>query len=124
LRSVSPFGELPDLGLELTRLADLRKERDRLLELRHRLLAAAGRGQQVGVALRRAASRGRSPTARPASPRLAARMPKMLYPSLTGVEPGEVALIKLEGPARLKFKTGVMVLYSDEVSFTLMTPEG
>jgi hypothetical protein len=46
------------------------------------------------------------------------------YPSLTGVEPGEVALIKLEGPAKFKFKTGVMVLYSDDVSFTLMTPEG
>ena len=46
------------------------------------------------------------------------------YPSLTGVEPGEVALIKLEGPVKLKFKTGVMVLYSDDVSFTLMTPEG
>jgi hypothetical protein len=27
-------------------------------------------------------------------------MPKMLYPSLTGVEPGEVALIKLEGRLR------------------------
>ena len=24
----------------------------------------------------------------------------------------------------MKFKTGVMVLYADEVSFTLMTPEG
>jgi hypothetical protein len=32
------------------------------------------------------------------------------YPSLTGVEPGEVALVKLEGPAKFKFKTGVMVL--------------
>jgi hypothetical protein len=46
------------------------------------------------------------------------------YPSLTGVEPGEVALISLEGPAKLKLKTGVLVLYSDDVSFTLMTPEG
>ena len=35
-----------------------------------------------------------------------------------------MALIKLEGPAKFKFKTGVMVLYSDDVSFTLMTPEG
>ncbi len=46
------------------------------------------------------------------------------YPSLTGVEPGEIGLIKLEGPMKFKFKTGVMVLYADDVSFTLMTPEG
>ena len=46
------------------------------------------------------------------------------YPSLTGVEPGEVALIKVSGPGGMKFKTGVMVLYADDVSFTLMTPEG
>jgi hypothetical protein len=46
------------------------------------------------------------------------------YPPLTGLEPGEVALIDAAGPAGLKFKTGVMVLYADDVSFTLMTPEG
>ena len=46
------------------------------------------------------------------------------YPPLTGLEPGEVALIKAAGPAGVKFKTGVMVLYADEESFTLMTPEG
>jgi len=42
---------------------------------------------------------------------------------LTGIAPGEVALISLAaGPMRLS--TGVMVLYSDEESFTLMTPQG
>jgi hypothetical protein len=46
------------------------------------------------------------------------------YPPLTGLEPGEVGLIKAAGPGGMKFKTGVMVLYSDEESFTLMTPEG
>ena len=46
------------------------------------------------------------------------------YPPLTGLEPGEVGLIKAAGPGGLKFKTGVMVLYSDDESFTLMTPEG
>jgi hypothetical protein len=46
------------------------------------------------------------------------------YPPLTGLEPGEVALIKAAGPGGMKFKTGVMVLYADDVSFTLMTPEG
>ena len=46
------------------------------------------------------------------------------YPPLTGLDPGEVALLSAAGPARMKFKTGVLVLYADEVSFTLMTPEG
>ncbi|HEY7538140.1 MAG TPA: hypothetical protein VH721_09120 [Gaiellaceae bacterium] len=46
------------------------------------------------------------------------------YTPLTGLDPGEVALIKLAGPGGVKLKTGVMVLYSDDVSFTLMTPEG
>ena len=45
------------------------------------------------------------------------------YPPLTGIAPGEVALISLSaGPMRLS--TGVMVLYADEESFTLMTPQG
>lgn len=46
------------------------------------------------------------------------------YPPLTGLEPGEVALIKAAGPGGMKFKTGVMVIYSDDREFTLMTPEG
>jgi hypothetical protein len=46
------------------------------------------------------------------------------YTPLTGLDPGEVALIKMAGPGGVKLKTGVMVLYSDDVSFTLMTPEG
>ena len=46
------------------------------------------------------------------------------YPPLTGLEPGEVALIKAAGPGGMKLKTGVMVLYADDESFTLMTPEG
>jgi hypothetical protein len=46
------------------------------------------------------------------------------YPPLTGLEPGDVALIKAAGPGGMKFKTGVMVIYSDDDEFTLMTPEG
>jgi hypothetical protein len=46
------------------------------------------------------------------------------YPPLTGLEPGEVALIKAAGPGGMKFKTGVMMIYADDESFTLMTPEG
>jgi hypothetical protein len=45
------------------------------------------------------------------------------YAPLTGIEPGEVALIRLSaGP--MKLSTGVMVLYADDESFTLMTPQG
>jgi hypothetical protein len=46
------------------------------------------------------------------------------YSPLTGIEPGEVALLNMTLPGRMKLSTGVMVLYADEESFTLMTPEG
>lgn len=45
------------------------------------------------------------------------------YTPLTGLQPGEVALISIAaGPVKLS--TGVMVLYADPESFTLMTPQG
>src|SRR5688572_15982979 len=45
------------------------------------------------------------------------------YAPLVGISPGEVALISLQaGP--MKLSTGVMVLYADHESFTLMTPQG
>jgi hypothetical protein len=45
------------------------------------------------------------------------------FPSVAGVAPGEVVLINasLQG---LAVGTGVMVLYADDESFTLMTPQG
>jgi hypothetical protein len=46
------------------------------------------------------------------------------YEPLTGITPGEVALIKAAGPAGMKLSTGVMVMYADDESFTLMTPQG
>jgi hypothetical protein len=46
------------------------------------------------------------------------------YGPLTGIAPGEVALLNLTLPGRMTLSTGVMVLYADEESFTLMTPEG
>lgn len=46
------------------------------------------------------------------------------YGPLTGIAPGEVALINLTMPGRVKLSTGVLVLYADDESFTLMTPEG
>ena len=46
------------------------------------------------------------------------------YAPLTGIAPGEVALIGMTLPGKMKLSTGVMVLYADEESFTLMTPQG
>jgi hypothetical protein len=46
------------------------------------------------------------------------------YGALTGIAPGDVALLNMALPGRMKLSTGVMVLYADEESFTLMTPQG
>jgi hypothetical protein len=52
------------------------------------------------------------------------------YPSLAGIKPGEVFLIEAKvppfpgTPSILPVATGVMILYADEVSFTVMNPEG
>lgn len=47
------------------------------------------------------------------------------FPSVTGVQPGELVLINATLPGVPGvIATGVMVLYSDEQSFTLMCPEG
>jgi len=49
------------------------------------------------------------------------------YPSMTGVAPGEVILIDatLPGlPGGMPVSTGVLILYADDVSFSVMTPEG
>ncbi len=48
------------------------------------------------------------------------------YAPLSGIAPGEVALVEivpLPG-APVRFSTGVLVLYADDESFTFMTPEG
>ena len=46
------------------------------------------------------------------------------YGPLTGIAPGEVAVLNLAAPARTKLSTGIMVLYADEESFSFMNPEG
>jgi len=46
------------------------------------------------------------------------------YGPLTGIAPGEVALLNMAVAGRLRLSTGVLVLYADEESFTFMTPEG
>jgi hypothetical protein len=43
---------------------------------------------------------------------------------LTGIAPGEVALLNLSMPVGMRLSTGVMVLDADDESFTLMTPQG
>jgi anti-anti-sigma regulatory factor len=45
------------------------------------------------------------------------------YPTRAGIAPGEVVLINASTPAGL-ICTGVWVLYSDEDTFTFMTPQG
>jgi hypothetical protein len=44
--------------------------------------------------------------------------------ALTGINPGDVALLDLAMGGGVKLSTGVFVLYADDESFTLMTPQG
>jgi hypothetical protein len=46
------------------------------------------------------------------------------FAPLSGIAPGEVAALNLSMPGGLKLSTGVLVMYADEESFTLMTPQG
>ena len=46
------------------------------------------------------------------------------FAPLSGIAPGEVAALNLAMPGGLKLSTGVLVMYADEESFTLMTPQG
>ncbi|HKV58559.1 MAG TPA: hypothetical protein VJO32_09755 [Ktedonobacteraceae bacterium] len=46
------------------------------------------------------------------------------FAPLTGIAPGEVALINMPIPGGIPLSTGVMVLYADDESFTFMTPQG
>lgn len=46
------------------------------------------------------------------------------YAPLTGIAPGEAALINSSLPGGMPLSTGVIVLYADDESFTLMTTQG
>jgi hypothetical protein len=46
------------------------------------------------------------------------------YGPLSGITPGDVALLNLSVPGHLKLSTGILVIYADEESFTFITPEG
>lgn len=55
----------------------------------------------------------------------------LFYAPLTGIRPGEVVVLNLAGPGGIQgpggmplISTGVMVVYSDDESFSFMTPEG
>lgn len=43
---------------------------------------------------------------------------------LSGISPGDVALLDIAAAAGMKVSTGIFVLYADEESFTFMTPQG
>ncbi len=43
---------------------------------------------------------------------------------LIGLKPGDVAVLNLAMPGGVRLSTGVMVLYADDESFSLMTPQG
>ena len=62
---------------------------------------------------------------------LKAKLPDLMpassrfYPSITGVQPGEVIIINATMPGVPgTISTGVLILYADDVAFTVMTPEG
>ena len=46
------------------------------------------------------------------------------YGPITGIAPGEVALLNIDAGAHQTLSTGVLVLFADEESFAFMTPEG
>jgi len=46
------------------------------------------------------------------------------YAPLIGIAAGEVAVLNLAGPGGFPLSTGVMVIYTDNESFTFMNPEG
>jgi hypothetical protein len=48
------------------------------------------------------------------------------YAPLSGIQPGEVALLEMAPVpgAPVKLSTGILVIYADRESFTFMTPEG
>ena len=53
------------------------------------------------------------------------------YGSITGINPGDVALLNLAGPGGMTgpgggplISTGIMVIYADDESFSFMTPQG
>ena len=43
---------------------------------------------------------------------------------VTGIAPGDVAVLNLAVPGGMKLSTGIRVIYADEESFSFMTPEG
>lgn len=46
------------------------------------------------------------------------------FAPVSGIAPGEVAVLNLASPVGVQLSTGIMVVYADETSFTFMNPQG
>ncbi|NLE49920.1 MAG: hypothetical protein GX613_00820 [Chloroflexi bacterium] len=46
------------------------------------------------------------------------------FAPLSGIAPGEVAVLNIASPVGVKMSTGILVIYSDETCFTFMNPQG
>lgn len=46
------------------------------------------------------------------------------YGAIGSIEPGDVAVLNLAGPAGTSVSTGIRVIFADDESFSFMTPEG
>jgi hypothetical protein len=46
------------------------------------------------------------------------------YGNIGSIEPGDVAVLNLAGPAGTSVSTGIRVIFADDESFSFMTPEG
>ncbi len=46
------------------------------------------------------------------------------FGKLGSIDPGDVAVLNLSGPAKSSISTGIMVIYADDESFSFMTPQG
>ncbi len=46
------------------------------------------------------------------------------YAPITGIAPGEVAVLNLASPVGVQLSTGIMVIYADDTCFTFMNPQG
>ncbi len=46
------------------------------------------------------------------------------FAPISGIAPGEVAVLNLASPVGVQLSTGVMVIYADETCFTFMNPAG
>lgn len=51
-------------------------------------------------------------------------MGNRFFNPVAGISPGDVAVLNLAAPGGMQLSTGIMVIYSDDLSFSFMTPQG